>query len=243
MFSVVFLGSCSKEGCTDPLATNYNPDASKDDSSCEYNGDYMFSITINDTLTRTISGTIPDTGHYFPISSQFPVLILNNVGTIHIDYWYNHNSDSLENYTERISFFNYSIGNPRLGGAMYLEEDGISLGQNNNGLYFVHIEMSYPDIPNISRTGGFVLQSQLDTTSMGGGLLPINLTLGESSTFDPVTQKLIFKRPTVGSFSGDVFGLSELSFDPATQTAVPGTFSVPIKLEFEFISPRFTIFD
>ncbi len=243
MFSVVLLGSCDKEieGCTDPLAVNYNADATNDNGICEYNGDYMFSITINDTLIRTISGTIPDTGHYFPISSQLPVLILNDGGTIHTDYWYNHNSDSFENLPECISFFKYSIGNSYLGGTIYLELDGLSLGQNNNGLYFVHIQMSYPDIPNISPAAGFVLQSQLDTTSMGGGLLPINLTLGETSTFDPATQKLIFKRPTVGSFSGDVFGLSVGSV--VNGTIVQGTFSVPIKLEFEFISPRFTMFD
>ena len=236
----MLLGSCSKKGCTDPLAANYNADATNDNESCEYNGDYMFSITINDTLIRTISGTIPDTGHYFPISSQLPVLILNDQGTTHTDYWYNHNSDSLENYPENIRFYK-SIGNQYLSGWIYLEEDGISLGQNNNGLYFVLIEIYYPDVPNINSAGGFVLQSQLDTTSNGGGLLPINLTLGETSTFDPVTQKIIFKRPTVGSFSGDVFGLSVGSV--VNGTIVQGTFSVPIKLEFEFISPRFTIFD
>ena len=34
MFSVVLLGSCAKEGCTDPQATNYDADATKDDGSC-----------------------------------------------------------------------------------------------------------------------------------------------------------------------------------------------------------------
>jgi len=239
MFSIVLFGSCAKEGCTDPLAVNYNADVTNDNGSCEYNGDYMFSITVNDTLIRTISGTITDTGHYFPISSQLPVLILNDQGTIHTDYWYN--SNSFNKLPEGVGFFNHTIGGNRLSGTMYLEEDGISLGQNNNGLYFVVMQMTFPDIPNISPAGGFVLQSQLDTTSTGGGLLPINLTLGEKSTFDPATQKLIFKRPTVGSFSGGVFGLSEASF--VNGTIVPGTFSVPIKLEFEFISPRFTMFD
>ena len=30
-----FLASCGKPGCTDPTAPNYNPDATKDDGSCE----------------------------------------------------------------------------------------------------------------------------------------------------------------------------------------------------------------
>lgn len=37
-YKVLFLGiiitSCSKDGCTDPTATNYNPDATNDDNSC-----------------------------------------------------------------------------------------------------------------------------------------------------------------------------------------------------------------
>ena len=38
MFSVVLLGSCNKEGCTDPTATNYNADASIDDGTCTIEG-------------------------------------------------------------------------------------------------------------------------------------------------------------------------------------------------------------
>ena len=36
MFLVVLLGSCSKKECTDPLAINYDADATKDDGSCEF---------------------------------------------------------------------------------------------------------------------------------------------------------------------------------------------------------------
>ena len=36
MFSIVLLGSCTKKECTDPLAINYDADATKDDGSCEF---------------------------------------------------------------------------------------------------------------------------------------------------------------------------------------------------------------
>ena len=41
IFSVVLLGSCSKQGCTDPIATNYNSSAEQDDGSCEYATDLV----------------------------------------------------------------------------------------------------------------------------------------------------------------------------------------------------------
>ena len=35
MFPVLLLGSCDKEGCTNPNSINYNPDATTDDGSCQ----------------------------------------------------------------------------------------------------------------------------------------------------------------------------------------------------------------
>ena len=35
VLAICMLASCGKEGCTDPTAPNYNPDATKDDGSCE----------------------------------------------------------------------------------------------------------------------------------------------------------------------------------------------------------------
>ena len=42
VFFVALFGSCEKHthGCIDPLATNYNAEATCDDGSCEYN--YFF---------------------------------------------------------------------------------------------------------------------------------------------------------------------------------------------------------
>ena len=36
VFAVTLLGSCGKKGCTDPLADNYDADATIDNGSCEY---------------------------------------------------------------------------------------------------------------------------------------------------------------------------------------------------------------
>lgn len=38
--------SCKKDGCTDPLASNYNQDAKKDDGSCIYDGENNQSVEI-----------------------------------------------------------------------------------------------------------------------------------------------------------------------------------------------------
>ena len=46
-------GSCEYEivvpGCTDPAATNYNPAANDDDGSCEYDDELHFQVSINGT--------------------------------------------------------------------------------------------------------------------------------------------------------------------------------------------------
>ena len=36
LLMLLFFSSCSKEGCTDPIAENYDADAKKDDGSCEF---------------------------------------------------------------------------------------------------------------------------------------------------------------------------------------------------------------
>ena len=33
---VALFASCGKKGCTDPIATNYDADATKDNDNCEY---------------------------------------------------------------------------------------------------------------------------------------------------------------------------------------------------------------
>jgi len=39
---VFSLNSCSKKGCTDPDADNFNADAGKDDGTCNFSGRVMF---------------------------------------------------------------------------------------------------------------------------------------------------------------------------------------------------------
>ncbi|NOQ72139.1 MAG: hypothetical protein GQ574_09065 [Crocinitomix sp.] len=51
--------SCKKEGCTDPLATNYNKKANHDDGSCEYDG-----VTPGATLVVTEDVDAPTTWNY-----------------------------------------------------------------------------------------------------------------------------------------------------------------------------------
>ena len=43
--------SCKKRGCTDSNATNYNADATKDDGSCEYGSNCLYT-TINTSFSE-----------------------------------------------------------------------------------------------------------------------------------------------------------------------------------------------
>ena len=50
LFLAITVSACSNKGCTDPLAANYNSEATKDDSSCDYH-------TLNINLKITHNGT------------------------------------------------------------------------------------------------------------------------------------------------------------------------------------------
>ena len=43
--------SCKKQGCTDPGAINFNPDATKDNGTCEYGSNCLYE-TLNKSFTK-----------------------------------------------------------------------------------------------------------------------------------------------------------------------------------------------
>jgi hypothetical protein len=48
----LFISGCYKAGCTNPEATNYNPEVKTEDQSCTYTGNLVFwcSPTVSDSL-------------------------------------------------------------------------------------------------------------------------------------------------------------------------------------------------
>jgi hypothetical protein len=50
MFSVVLLGSCEKQGCTDPYSPEYDSEATKDDGSCSNNRTLSVKFSIENTI-------------------------------------------------------------------------------------------------------------------------------------------------------------------------------------------------
>ena len=50
-FALIFSSCTKEEGCTDPLATNFNVDAENDDGSC------IFSLAGGEWITESITST------------------------------------------------------------------------------------------------------------------------------------------------------------------------------------------
>ena len=238
MFPILLFGSCKKDinGCTDPNAINYDASANIDNGNCTYDGKYMFSITINDTLTVTSSWYIDSIG---PVTS--PPQIFNPFGIFHFE---GTAADPFLLGVE-LNTIDFTECYPRgliVGSLSFKNHYGLDFGIDNNGKQLADLNLFKPNIEGVlqGESGSFVPQSQPYFDSISGrGLLSINMEVGEVSTYDTISQKWTFNKPSVGSFSGDVFGLSYPYYDPVTQTMYPGSWSIPIKLEFEFIAPRF----
>ena len=236
VLAIVLFGSCKKDidGCTDPNAINYDASANIDNGNCTYDGKYMFSITINDTLTVTSSWYIDSIG---PVTS--PPQIFSPFGIYHFKgpstdpFLFGAELDEI-NFQEC-----YPLG--LITGILYFKNYfyGLDLGIDNNGKQLAYLNLNRPEIKGVNHMG-FVSQSQPYFDSITGiSLLSINMEVGELSTYDTISRKYTFNKPSVGSFSGDVFRFSSPYYDAVTQQFIPGSWSIPIKLEFEFITPRF----
>ena len=65
--AVGMLVSCGKEGCTDPTAPNYNPEATKDDGSCEeVANEFLLTGTLSENKTL-------DASHIWTLERRFIV--------------------------------------------------------------------------------------------------------------------------------------------------------------------------
>ena len=81
LFSAIILSSCGKDGCADPNATNYNPDAKKDDNSCVILGctdplaeNYNPDAT-DDNGTCTYSNSILLNGDWYIVNLEYQTQI------------------------------------------------------------------------------------------------------------------------------------------------------------------------
>jgi len=89
-FALVFSSCTKEEGCTDPLATNFNVDAENDDGSCIFSlagGEWITeSITSTGSMTATMMGIplLDSTINYTetnPDSLEPYKLVINDNGT------------------------------------------------------------------------------------------------------------------------------------------------------------------
>ena len=146
VFIVALLGSCSKKGCNDPLAKNYDSSVKKDDGTCLYSilGDWELQTYIlnGDDLTSTFSDYIihlySDSSYLVEYLLAGDSIYINTRGTFTLND--SHTELSYEN-TE----INYNDGNgwnPAIVTTTY----------SVNALTYETLNMSLisTDVPNVS---------------------------------------------------------------------------------------------
>lgn len=141
LVSIGALSSCKKEGCTDPLATNYNPAAVTDDGSCE---------------TATASALAPPSGYTPTYPGTFATLI---------------GIKSISTTSTPIGPINTEIGTAVAvfsedGGANFMSAGTVSVDGNNLS---AQTNNSYVYTPGQSNPAGITYGSTQNWSGTGAG--------------------------------------------------------------------------
>ena len=87
LFILIHILSCTREGCTDELASNYDANAKKDDGSCEYLG-----CTDDKALNYSYSAREDDGSCEYPGSAEvFPQISHDHSGIVRTEMFHNGN--------------------------------------------------------------------------------------------------------------------------------------------------------
>ena len=199
-------------GCTDPLASNYNPSANIDNGSCEYPG--VFTLTLNKTTTPIfgpfggVEPITPGTGYNYPAPTYNP-------GILHFDVSVSGDTSSISSYGIVSATFaspTYSSNPDPLYGGWYFS------GGSGNWSYSVSApELRYYRAYALSNTGDY-------SYSIGPGVLFqmekiefSNIILENGPPFGPydvtIVARLVDPVGTV-SEAGFYINQSGISFEP-----------------------------
>lgn len=117
LVSIGSFSSCKKEGCTDPLATNYNPAATVDDGSCE---------------TATASAIAPPSGYTPAYTGTYAALVgIKTISTTSTPI----GPVNMEIGTAVAAFSEDGGASFMTGGTVSLDANNLSAQSNNSYIY------------------------------------------------------------------------------------------------------------
>jgi hypothetical protein len=180
---IIMLDSCGQKGCTDPNATNYDPDATRDDGSCTYtskyatvtlyrynncyNGDVKLYLdgVYQKTFTNYYNNTSPSCGDNNSDAISYTLLLGNYHFTAYSDsneVWDFYAGLWGENECYRIALKCGGVADgdgvsyPASTGSLVVWSSfgfGNEISVKVNGVYRGRIRSSCPTVPDCGETG------------------------------------------------------------------------------------------
>jgi hypothetical protein len=205
LFLTIGMTGCKKEGCTDPLSTNYDPDAKKDDGSCIYARSslalHVHSMVGTQAFSTTTTYTHASGRHYKFTKAHFYVSGLEldkTLGHDHLDTYLQIVAPNTDYALGEVATGSYTGVNFKIG------LDSIANHSDPNAYAATHaLSSSSATYDHWSWNSGYIfvkIEGVADTSATMNGTVdgPFEMHIGGDSFLRAIALAKAFDVPATG---------------------------------------------